>query len=253
MKAGAEKISGEMEAGGVRGDEDAIGGDEFADRAAAVTPGDVKTDWIAGIDPRDFRVFGDGGAGANGGAGEAVHDFAGVDGAAGNFFDGAKAAGIGPIDGGIWQGFDFFAVHGTVAVGDFPDAAEVEGGVDAKSAEDLFVVFEDVAEGGKISGGGFREGEAAGAAAGAVAEAFCFEEKDGFIFGETFERSGGGEAGEAGADDGEIDVRRKASEFGAERDFPGRSAPVGSGRHRENKDNAERQRVRRESEEKTRI
>src|SRR5882724_7500692 len=221
-------FSGEAQGSRVGGEQDAIGGDQFADDAATMTPVNLKLQRAFWLNSNYFGIFRQQNAGANGGTGEAVHDFAGVDGAARNFFDDAHAAGIGPIDWGISQGFNFLAVHGAVAAGDFPDSGEREIGVDAKVAQDSSVAFQYIAQSRQISGSGFGENHAAGAAAGAVANAFCFEEKDGFFRCEAFENGGGSETGEAGADDGEVYVRRKAGEFGAEGDFPGRSTPVGS-------------------------
>ncbi len=88
-------FSGEVQGSGVGGEEDAIGGDQFADDAVTMTPVNLQLEKIFRLDEFflrwsnkcNFGIFRQQSAGANGGAGEAVYDFAGVDGAARNFFD----------------------------------------------------------------------------------------------------------------------------------------------------------------------
>ena len=60
-----------------------------------------------------------------------------------------------------------------------------------------------------IAGGGLGEDHAAGAAAGACADARGFEDGYGFFGGVEAQPCGCSEAGEAAADDGEVHVGRE--------------------------------------------
>lgn len=169
-----------------------------------------------GLDGKNFGVFDDLRTGILRRAGQAGDDFAGIDCAAGDFFDDVEIAGVVPGDG---RGF------GGAGAAEFPSAGKDEAGIDVEGAEDFFVAGENVAEAGERSGSGFGKGHAAGAAAGAVADRFGFQDENGFAGGEFSEPRCGGKSCKASSDDGEIDFVRNGAFRGTKIDSPGRNAP----------------------------
>ena len=85
-----------------------------------------------------------------------------------------EIAGIVPGDGRV------FAGAGTAKL---PSAGKREAGIDVQGAKDFLVAGENVAQARERAGGGFGEGHASGAAAGAVADRFGFQDDDGFAGG----------------------------------------------------------------------
>jgi len=175
---GGEDFSGEIQAAGIGGEQDAGRCDDFS---ALATQRDVDSNGISRVDACNLGAFCNDGTGTDGGASEAVDDFAWIDCAARDFLNDADAAGIVPIDWRILKRFYSLAVHRVRTAGNFPDTGKFQIGTDAEFTKNFSIAFENVSEAGQIAGGGFAEDHAAGAAAGAVADSFCFEKEDGFF------------------------------------------------------------------------
>ena len=130
------------------------------------------------------------------------YELAGIERAAGNFVDHAQRCRNHSI-----RSARFLPAFRCAAISQAPEAARSQSHFQV--FEDRSEAREDVAEAGKIAGGGFGEDHAAGASAGACADAAGFEDGDGFFGCEQAQPCGRGEAGESAADDGEVDGVRK--------------------------------------------
>jgi hypothetical protein len=85
-----------------------------------------------------------------------------------------EIAGVVPGDVGVFGG---------AGAAEFPNAGKCEAGIDVKVAKDFLVAGENVAKTREWAGGCFGKGHASGAAAGAVADRFGFQDDDGFAGG----------------------------------------------------------------------
>ena len=125
---GAVSEFGEFERKSVGGEENFFGGDG----AAIGVERYVRLE----VGALDGSVFEEKNSGVFGGASETADDFAGIDGAAGNFFHGAQSTGIGPADGRIFE---------SSGAGEFIGAGKGEIGLDIQFANDLLIAGEYVA------------------------------------------------------------------------------------------------------------